>query len=51
MNREYDERLELQLQEYEFAVPEPHLPAWLTPDARYAPEDVLDAVEAIINRH
>jgi len=51
MNRILDERLELQLQEYEFAELLQPLPAYLPIHAMHEAEDFQSAMEAIVNRH
>jgi hypothetical protein len=51
MNRAFDERLELQLQEYEFAELDQMMP--VNPLIQAVPEDEnsVYAMEAIVNRH
>jgi len=51
MNRILDERLELQLQEYEFAELLQPLPAKPPVYAMQEAEDFQCAMEAIVNRH
>jgi len=51
MNRAFDERLELQLQEYEFAELDQLLPAGPLVQAMTQVEDHESAIEAIINRY